>query len=68
MYFEVKSSKLEKERKRYHFATKNKDKDDDKDAIQWYYFIAINDDGTIKYAWRVPGEMVEKDNFHIGWL
>lgn len=40
--------------------------DDDKEAIQWYYFIALNNDNTIKHVWRVPGEMVEKDYFQIG--
>jgi hypothetical protein len=64
--YEVKSSKLEKERQRYHFVAKNKDKDDDEEAIQWYYFIALNDNGTIRYVWRVPGETVEKDNFYVG--
>lgn len=63
--YDVKSSKFDLYTKRYHFRTTNKDKDDDKEAIQWYYLIALND-GAIKYVWRVPGEIVEKDDFHIG--
>lgn len=66
MTYDVKSAKLQKERKYYHFNTGNKDKDDDKEAIQWYYILALNDDGTIRYAWRIPGEMTESDHFYIG--
>ncbi len=49
------------------FGTTNRDKDDDRDAIQWYYFAAFNEDYTqLSYVWRVPGEMIEKSSFHIG--
>lgn len=51
----------------YHFNTRNKDKDDDKEAIQWYYFVALNDDDSIRYLWKVPGEIVENNNFNV-WL
>ena len=64
--YDVKSSKFDLYKQRYHFGTANKDKDDEKEAIQWYYLLALNDDGIIKYAWRVPGEIVEKDDFHVG--
>lgn len=63
--YDVKSSKLHNNTY-YSFITENEDKDDDKDAIQWYYFLAINDDGTIRYVWRVPGEIVENSSFHVG--
>lgn len=63
-HYDVKSSKLHRATF-YLFTTRNKDKDDDKDAIQWYYLVALNEDSTVRYVWRVPGEMVEKDQFHI---
>lgn len=64
--YDVKSSKLYYNRY-WSFSTVNKDKDDNREAIQWYYFIAKNDDGTIRYVWRVPGEIVEKDKFIVGF-
>ena len=64
--YDVKSSRFDLYKKRYHFRTTNKDKDDYKDAIQWYYLLALNGDDTIKYVWRIPGEMVEKDDFLVG--
>ena len=49
------------------FGTKNRDKDDDREAIQWYYFAAFNEDYTqLLYIWRVPGEIIEKNNFIVG--
>lgn len=64
--FEVKSAKFETKGKHYHFVTRNKDKDDDKEAIQWYYLLAFNRDYTkLDYAWRIPGEMVDKDHFYV---
>lgn len=67
--YEVKSSKMYKSKNGefWNFATPNKDKDDDKEAIQWYYFVAFNENYTkILYVWRIPGELVEKDHFVIG--
>lgn len=64
--YEVKSSKLHIGGY-WGFHTRNKDKDDDKEAIQWYYFIAFNDDYTkILYIWRVPGELIGDNHFDIG--
>jgi hypothetical protein len=63
--YDVKSSQLYKNT-HYLFHTENEDKDDDNEAIRWYYFVALNDDNTIKYVWKVPGEMVENDAFIIG--
>ncbi len=49
------------------FATRKKDKDDDRDAIEWYYFAAFNEDFTqLLHMWRVPGEIIEKTNFVVG--
>lgn len=51
----------------WHFTTRSKDKDDDKEAIQWYYLGAFNEDYTeLSYVWRVPGEIVEDDHFYVG--
>lgn len=60
--YDVKSSTLAKDRERYHFNTNNKYKE----HIEIYYLLALNDDGTIKHAWRIGGELVEKDFFHVG--
>lgn len=59
--YDVKSSKLY-DGKYCDFHTNNKDKDD----IEIYYLLAINDDGTIRYVLRIPGEMAEKDHFYVG--
>lgn len=66
--YDVKSSKLHiGERNRWSFGTQNKDKGDDIEAIQWYYFVACNEDYTkILHIWRVPGEIVEGDIFYVG--
>lgn len=38
-----------------------------KEGIEIYYFLAFNEDWTkLLYAWRVPGEMVEKNSFYVG--
>lgn len=64
MTYDVKSSKLGKERDCYIFGTHNKYKEN----IEIYYFLAFNKDWTkFDYAWRVPGEIVEKDNFIVGF-
>ena len=62
--YDVKSSKL-RVGGYYVFCTMNKDKDDNKEAIQWYYLVARNDDGSVAYLWKVPGEIVEKDDFRV---
>jgi hypothetical protein len=60
--YEVKSSKLYEE-KYWIFSTANKYKEE----IEIYYFGAFNSDWTeLEYAWRVPGEIVESDNFYVG--
>ena len=47
----------------YQFSTKNKFKEE----IEIYYFLAFNEDWTkLKYGWRVPGEIVDSDNFLVG--
>lgn len=64
--YEVKSSKLHANMF-WNFNTRSKDKDDNKEAIQWYYFAAFNEDYTrLLYMWRVPGEIVEKNCFVVG--
>lgn len=62
--YDVKSSKLIYDRECYNFGTNNKYKDE----IEIYYFLAFNDENYKKldYGWRVPGEIVEKDNFQVG--
>lgn len=60
--YDVKSSKLY-DGTHYHFNTRNKYKEE----IEIYYFIAFNEDwAKLEYVWRVPGEIVEKDQFYIG--
>lgn len=62
MNYDVKSSKLDK-RKRHTFHTDNKYKEE----IEMYYLLGFNEDYTkLEYAWRVPGEIIEKDYFQIG--
>lgn len=65
--YDVKSIGFSKERNRWSFITMNHDKDDDIEAIQWYYFVAFSTDYTkLLYMWKVPGEIVDKDIFHVG--
>lgn len=60
--YDVKSSKLHYNTF-YQFITKNKYKEE----IEIYYFLAFNEDWTkLDYGWRVPGEIVERDDFEIG--
>lgn len=60
--YDVKSSKLHKDT-HYSFNTNNKHKDE----IEIYYFLAFNEDySKLEYAWRIPGEIVEKDYFRVG--
>lgn len=60
--YDVKSSKLI-EYKYYLFNTNNKHREE----IEIYYFLAFNEDySKLEYAWRVPGEIVEKDHFYLG--
>lgn len=59
--YDVKSSKLYEE-KYYGFTTRNKYRE----KIEVYYLLGFNEDYTIlEHVWRVPGEMVERDYFHI---
>lgn len=38
-----------------------------KEEIEIFYFLAFNKDySKLEHAWRVPGEIVEKDYFYIG--
>ncbi len=61
--YDVKGSGLSFNGRYYYFRIGNKYKDD----IEIYYFLAFNEDWTkLKYAWRVPGEIIESDNFCIG--
>jgi len=60
--YDVKSSMLHKDT-HYNFNINNKHKDE----IEIYYFLAFNKDYTkSEYAWRIPGEIVEKDYFRVG--
>jgi len=58
--YEVKSSKLYIGGY-YTYCANNKHKD----SIKIYYFLAYNDDGILRYMWRVPGEIVENDYFYV---
>jgi hypothetical protein len=59
--YDVKSSKLYDTH--YAFSTKNKHKDE----IEIYYLLGFNEDYTkLDYGWRIPGEIIESDNFYIG--
>lgn len=61
--YDVKSSKFRKKYERYEFNTGNKYREE----IEIYYFLAFNEDYTkLMYAWRVPGEIVEKETFQVG--
>lgn len=60
--YDVKSSKLYVGGS-FHFTTRNKYKEE----IEIYYFMAFNEDYMkLIYAWRVPGEIVESDDLHVG--
>lgn len=60
--YDVKSSRLIRGIY-WQFDTCNKYKEE----IEIYYFLAFNEDYTkLEYAWRIPGEIVESDNFYIG--
>lgn len=61
--YDVKSSKFYIDKERYSFYTNNKYRDN----IEIYYFLAFNSDRTkLECAWRVPGEIVEKNHFYVG--
>lgn len=69
--YEVKSSKFYKLKVGGYwlFGTQNNDKQDDKEAIQWYYLGAFNEDYTeLLYVWRVPGEIIEEHRFYVGMI
>lgn len=60
--YDVKNSKLRRNGY-YIFHTRNKFREE----IEYYYFGAFNSDWTkLEHVWRVPGEIVEKDNFVVG--
>ena len=64
--YDVKSSKMYtgcNGNNYWKFMTQNKYKE----LIEYYYFLAFNEDYTkLRYAWRVPGEVIEKDYFYVG--
>lgn len=61
--YDVKSSGLSFKDRYWHFDTGNRYKDN----IEIYYLLALNRDYTeLIYAWRVSGEIVEKDDIYIG--
>lgn len=61
MNYEVKSSGL-RIGGYFQFNTDNKDNEE----IEIYYFLAFNENYTkLIYGWRVPGEIVESNNFRI---
>ncbi len=61
--YDVKSSKFYTDKMRWAFVTRNKYKEE----IEIYYLLAFNSDRTkLEYAWRIPGEIVESDQFHVG--
>lgn len=60
--YDVKSSKLRKTF--YNFNTRNKYREN----IEIYYLLGFNGDYTkLEYGWRIPGEIVEKDYFIVGY-
>lgn len=68
MYYDVKSSKLYIKSKNcgahWIFGINNKYKE----YIEIYYLLAFSEDySKLKYGWRIPGEITEKDYF-IVWL
>lgn len=59
--YDVKSSKFYGRYWYFHIHSKYKEE------IEIFYLLAFNSDWTkLEYAWRVPGEMVEKDHFYVG--
>lgn len=63
--YDVKSSKLMEYNGTlfWQFHTNNEHKDN----IEIYYLLAFNEDWTkLKYGWRIPGEIAEKDKFYVG--
>jgi len=63
MNYDVKSSKFYTDKMRWKFGTQNEYREE----IEIYYLLGFNEDYTeLKYAWRVPGEIVERDNFIVG--
>jgi hypothetical protein len=60
--YDVKSSGLHCDTQ-YIFRTNNKHKEE----IEIYYLLGFNENYTeLMYAWRIPGEIAEKDNFIVG--
>ena len=63
--YDVKSSKLHKYSDNdifYQFSTNNLYKEE----IEIYYLLGFNEDYTkLNYGWRIPGEIVESDEFRI---
>lgn len=60
-YYDVKSCKLRGTY--YTFDTNNKLRDE----IEIYYFLGFNEDWTkLNYGWRIPGEIVEDEQFCVG--
>ena len=60
----MKSSKLYKDLSRsyYDFHIYNKYKGE----IEIYYLLGFNEDYTkLKYVWRIPGEITERDRFIV---
>ncbi len=58
--YDVKSSRLHETY--YVFSIKNRNREE----IEIYYFLAFNEDYTkLEYAWRVPGEIIEKNYFQV---
>ena len=60
--YDVKSSKFYKEG-HYVYGANNKHKEE----IEIYYLLGFNEDYTrLDYGWRIPGEIVESNQFRIG--
>lgn len=63
MKYDVKSSGLDWTGRFWTFKTNNKYKKE----IEIYYFLAFNEDYTkLKYGWRIPGKVAEKEHFRVG--
>jgi hypothetical protein len=61
--YDVKSAPKAYKGPYYNFVIKNKLREE----IKIYYLLAFNEDWTkLNHVWRIPGEIVEKDNFYIG--
>ena len=62
--YDVKSSGLSFNGRRYTFGTENKYKEE----IEIYYLLGFNEDYTkLDYGWRIPGEIVESSRFYVGF-